>query len=74
MHVQPFLVPGSYLALVERLPLPQFSHLLTDELGEGHLRQGFDAAACDLMFESTALAAKQAGVAAAAAAAGGTGE
>ncbi|KAI8469141.1 MAG: hypothetical protein J3K34DRAFT_470258 [Monoraphidium minutum] len=63
---EPFLVPGSYLALVERHPLPEFESLPPTALREAHLRQGFDAAACDALFESTALAAKAAAEAAAA--------
>jgi hypothetical protein len=66
------MVPGSYLALVERLPLPpeqqqQQQQQRTGRREWGALRDGFDDLSCAPLFDSTAAAAREAAAAAAAA-------
>jgi len=46
-------ISGSYVEFAERLPLPQFQDMDSDELTVEHRRDGFEAANADKIFEST---------------------
>lgn len=46
-------ISGSYVEFAERLPLPQFKDLPKEELKRIHLRDGFESANADKIFEST---------------------
>ena len=47
------MIAGSYVEFAERLPLPEFAKLPKSELRREHLRDGFEAANADKIFEST---------------------
>ncbi|KAJ6688983.1 hypothetical protein OIU85_005406 [Salix viminalis] len=46
-------VPCSYIEFAERLVLPQYKNLRTEELKEFHRRDGFEVGNADKIFEST---------------------
>ncbi|WP_350285709.1 DUF1338 domain-containing protein [uncultured Croceitalea sp.] len=46
-------ISGSYVEFAERLPLPEFKHLPKGTLKREHLREGFESANADKIFEST---------------------
>ena len=46
-------IAGSYVEFAERLVLPEFQSLPSHELKREHLREGFEAANADKIFEST---------------------
>lgn len=46
-------ISGSYVEFAERLPLPQFKNMPKKELKRQHLRDGFESANADKIFEST---------------------
>lgn len=46
-------IPGSYVEFAERLILPQYAQLPSDEIKRHHRREGFEAANADKIFEST---------------------
>lgn len=48
-------VPAAYIEFAERLVLPQFKHLRAKQYQEKHLRDGFEVASADKIFESTDL-------------------
>ncbi|WP_027078874.1 DUF1338 domain-containing protein [Maribacter antarcticus] len=46
-------IPGSYVEFAERLPLPEFKHLVQSEVSRIQRRDGFESANADKIFEST---------------------
>lgn len=46
-------IAGSYVEFAERLVLPQFKHLPTNEITARHRRDGFETTNADKIFEST---------------------
>ncbi len=46
-------IAGSYVEFAERLVLPEYKHLLTNEIKTSHRRDGFESANADKIFEST---------------------
>lgn len=46
-------ISGSYVEFAERRPLPEFSHLPSDQLHRAHRRDGFETGNADKIFEST---------------------
>jgi hypothetical protein len=46
-------IPGSYVEFAERLPLPEFKHLVKSEVSRIQRRDGFESANADKIFEST---------------------
>ncbi|MEX0316117.1 MAG: DUF1338 family protein, partial [Allomuricauda sp.] len=46
-------IAGSYVEFAERLPLPEFQNLEKSALKREHLREGFESANADKIFEST---------------------
>ena len=50
---QTYRIAGSYVEFAERLVLPQFSDLPTDQISREHRREGFEAGNADKIFEST---------------------
>lgn len=56
------IVPGSYIEFAERLVLPEYAHLMAEEVEEWHRRDGFETASADKIFESTTAAARDLGI------------
>ena len=52
-------VAGSYIEFVQRLVLPEHSHLPASDLREFHLRDGFEATNANYIFTSTNEVQKQ---------------
>lgn len=50
---QTYRIAGSYVEFAERLVLPQFLGLPTDQISREHRREGFEAGNADKIFEST---------------------
>ena len=46
-------IAGSYVEFAERLPLPEFQGMPKNLLIREHLREGFESANADKIFEST---------------------
>lgn len=49
------MIPGSYVEFCERKVMPQFEHLVKDEIKREHRRDGFETGNADKIFESTYL-------------------
>lgn len=49
------MIPGSYVEFCERKVLPQFEHLVSDQIQRKHRRDGFETGNADKIFESTYL-------------------
>ncbi len=49
------MIPGSYVEFCERKVMPQFEHLVTEEIKREHRRDGFETGNADKIFESTYL-------------------
>ncbi len=52
-HDETFEIAGSYVEFAERRPLPEFSTIAKNNLKREHLRDGFETANADKIFEST---------------------
>ena len=46
-------ISGSYVEFAERLPLPEYAHLNSEQIGREQRRDGFEAGNADKIFEST---------------------
>lgn len=49
------MIPGSYVEFCERKVIPQYEHLVPDQVKREHRRDGFETGNADKIFESTYL-------------------
>ena len=49
------MIPGSYVEFCERKVMPEFEHMVTDQIKREHRRDGFETGNADKIFESTYL-------------------